>query len=120
MIVRWGVSALSHLLDELSIKSPILITTKRWANIELPIERRFDGVLAHAELTGVSNALEALGDADGLVALGGGSAIDTTKAVSAESGLVVISIPTTYAGAEWTRFFGVRNPATKSKDSGAG
>jgi alcohol dehydrogenase class IV len=30
----------------------------------------------------------------------------------------MVSIPTTYAGAEWTPFFGVRNPETRTKDAG--
>ena len=30
----------------------------------------------------------------------------------------MISIPTTYAGAEWTPFFGVRNEQTRTKDAG--
>ena len=37
-------------------------------------------------------------------------AIDTAKAASAASGLPLVSVPTTYSGAEWTRFFGVRDP----------
>ena len=43
------------------------------------------------------------------LALGGGSAIDLGKAVSAETGLPLVSVPTTYAGAEWTPYFGVRD-----------
>ena len=49
-------------------------------------------------------------DVDGILAVGGGSAIDTAKAASAASGLPLVSVPTTYSGAEWTGFFGVRTP----------
>jgi maleylacetate reductase len=38
--------------------------------------------------------------------------------VSVATGLPMISIPTTYAGAEWTPFFGVRNEQTRTKDAG--
>jgi maleylacetate reductase len=68
----------------------------------------------------VEEAVAAAGGADGLVALGGGSAIDTAKAVSAETGLPVVSIPTTYSGAEWTHGFGVRHEARGLKLGGGG
>jgi alcohol dehydrogenase class IV len=51
------------------------------AHRPLPVATRFHGVLAHAEMAGVRAAGEAVGNADGLIALGGGSAIDTAKAV---------------------------------------
>ena len=45
--------------------------------------------------------------------------MDTTKAVSVQTGLPMVSIPTTYAGAEWMpSFFGVRNEQTRTKDAG--
>ena len=44
-----------------------------------------------------------------VLALGGGSAIDTAKAASAATGLPLVSVPTTYSGAEWTRLYGVRD-----------
>jgi alcohol dehydrogenase class IV len=120
MIVRWGLASLPEVLGELNILRPLLISTHRWEKVELPVARRFFGALPHAEITGVRAAVELAKDADGLVALGGGSAIDTAKAVSKETGLPIVSIPTTYSGAEWTHFFGVRDKAAGTKSAGAG
>ena len=120
MIVRWGLAALPDVLKELGIARPMLISTARWNALHLPVDHAFYGALPHAEITGVRAAIDALGTADGLVALGGGSAIDTAKAVSKETGLPIVSIPTTYSGAEWTHFFGVRDVAAGTKSAGAG
>jgi maleylacetate reductase len=118
MIVRWGLDALQEVLDELSVKQPLLITEELWQEVELPVARRFHGARPHAEITGVREATTLAEGADGLVALGGGSVLDTSKAVSVQTGLPMVSIPTTYAGAEWTPFFGVRNSETRTKDAG--
>jgi alcohol dehydrogenase class IV len=118
MIVRWGLESLEEVLEELSVSAPLLITEELWQETELPVARRFHGARPHAEITGVREATALAQEADGLVALGGGSVMDTTKAVSVQTGLPMISIPTTYAGAEWTPFFGVRNEQTRTKDSG--
>jgi alcohol dehydrogenase class IV len=113
MIVRWGLDALPDVLEELSVSDPLLISTERWRGLELPValtaERRFHGVQPHAEVAGVREARAGANGADGLIALGGGSAIDTAKAVSSETGLPIVSIPTTYSGAEWTQSFGMRD-----------
>jgi maleylacetate reductase len=120
MLVRWGLDALPQVLQELSIERPLLISSERWRSLELPVERRFYGVRPHAERTGVEGALEAAGGADGLIALGGGSALDTAKAVSSQTELAVVSIPTTYSGAEWTQFFGSRDEQARIKRGGLG
>jgi maleylacetate reductase len=121
MIVRWGLDALPDVLSELSVREPLLIASERWSGLELPsVARRFHGVKPHAEVTGVRAAVTACDGADGLIALGGGSAIDTTKAVSSETGLPMVSIPTTYSGAEWTQGFGMRDPAAGIKRRGEG
>src|SRR2546421_380436 len=57
---------------------------------------------------------------DGILAVGGGSAIDLAKAVSAVTKLPLVSVPTTYSGAEWTPFYGVRDPQKHMVGGGGG
>jgi maleylacetate reductase len=52
-------------------------------------------------------------DADGLVAVGGGSAIGLAKAIARETGLPILAVPTTYSGSEATSIFGVTDGARK-------
>ena len=120
MIVRWGLEELPGVLDEAGIERPLLVTSERWRELDLPVAKRFHGVRPHSPLETVEAARAAATHEDGLVALGGGSAIDTAKAVSAETGLPVVSIPTTYSGAEWTPFFGVRDEEHGVKGGGGG
>ena len=120
MIVRWSIDALAPLLAELGCERPLLVTSPRFGQIELPVERRFSGVRRHAPIETVTAATEAAATADALVALGGGSAIDTGKAVSAATGLPLVAVPTTYAGAEWTPYFGMRDEARRAKTGGSG
>src|SRR5436305_1183196 len=69
MIVRWGLEALPDVLEELSVKDALLISTERWRAVELPaVRRRFYGAQPHADLAGVR---EARGAADLGVAAGG-------------------------------------------------
>jgi maleylacetate reductase len=80
----------------------------------------FYGVEPHTPKPSVEAATAAADGADALVPLGGGSAIDTAKAVSAEKQLPVVSIPTTYSGAEWTASFGIRDEERGVKEGGRG
>jgi maleylacetate reductase len=120
VIVRWGLHELAPLLDELGVQRPLLVTSERFAGLELPVSARFTGVRRHAPLDVVAAATEAAVGADGLVGLGGGSAIDTSKAVSAATGLALVAVPTTYAGSEWTTYFGTRDEARRAKTGGGG
>jgi maleylacetate reductase len=116
VIVRWGLAELPGVLGELGIARPLLVASERWASTDLGVEpaarwtevpsERIPDAAAHAGV--------------GVLALGGGSAIDLGKAISAEAGVPVVSVPTTYAGAEWTPYFGIRDPDRKMKGGGAG
>jgi maleylacetate reductase len=120
LIVRWGLENLPALLSELGIERPLLVTSERWRNVDLPVEDRFDGVRQHTPAESVAAAEGRAAGGDGLDALGGGSAIDTAKAVSAKTGLPVVSVPTTYSGAEWTSGFGVLDEQRGVKVGAAG
>ncbi len=117
MIVRWGPAALvAEVLDELDVREPLLVAGPRWDDLDLPIEplARWSEVPSHR----VEEA--AMLARDGVVAVGGGSAIDLGKAISAATKLPLVSVPTTYSGAEWTPYFGVRDPQRRMRGGGAG
>jgi maleylacetate reductase len=120
VIVRFGLDELERLLGELGIERALLVTSERLADLDVPVSSRFTGVRRHAPIETVGAAVETARDADGLVAIGGGSAIDTGKAVSADTGLRLVAVPTTYAGAEWTAYFGMRDEARRLKTGGGG
>ena len=108
------------MLDELGSTHPLLVTSERWRDLELPVAEAFYGVRPHTPADTVDAVEAAVRGADVLVALGGGSAIDTAKAVSARTGLPVVSVPTTYSGAEWSPAFGVRDEERRVKGGGGG
>ena len=103
MIVRWGLSELPGTLADVGIARPFVIASERWQHLDLP---RHVARLTEVPTTDPKVPAEA----DGILAIGGGSAIDTGKYASAQSGLPVVHVPTTYSGAEWTTFFGIRSP----------
>jgi maleylacetate reductase len=116
VIVRWGLREAPAVLAELGIDSPLLVASERWRDRELP----FAPAQRWSEVPSERVADAAAGAGDGVVALGGGSAIDLGKAVSAEARVPLVSIPTTYAGAEWTPYFGIRAPDRTMRGGGSG
>ena len=112
MIVRWSLAELPAVLAEVGIERPFVIASERWKKLDLP----------HVEWWGEvpSHRLQVPDVADGILAAGGGSAIDTGKYASAESGKPVVHVPTTYSGAEWTTFYGIRSPDRVMQGGGAG
>jgi maleylacetate reductase len=118
VIVRWGLGSLPEACAAAGVSSPLLVASPRWDLLRLPLEpaARWQEVPSDR----VSDAVMAARGADGVLAVGGGSAIDLGKAISAAAGLPLVSVPTTYAGAEWTSYFGVRDPDRRMRGGGGG
>jgi maleylacetate reductase len=120
MIVRRGLGELPELLREIGVERPLLVSSPRWDDAALPVE----AAAAWREIPSdrIADAARAAAEAGagGIVAVGGGSAIDTAKAISAEAALPLVSVPTTYSGAEWTPFFGIRDRERRSQGGGSG
>jgi len=107
VIVRWGLAELPALAGD----RPFVVASPRWRGV-------LDGAERWEEVP--SHRIEVPDGVDAIVAIGGGSAIDTAKAASAATGRPLVSVPTTYSGAEWTPFFGVRDPERRMRGGGAG
>ena len=112
MIVRWSLADLGPTLAELQLERPFVIASERWRSLGLPHIAWWSEV--------PSARAEVPADADCIVAVGGGSAIDTGKHASAQSGKPVVHVPTTYSGAEWTTFYGIRTPDRRIQGGGSG
>ena len=112
MIVRWSLGELPAVLDELGVARPLLVASERWNHLDLQHEARWSEI--------PSDRIEVPPEVDSLLAVGGGSAIDTAHSASAQTGLPVVSVPTTYSGAEWTPTFGVRRPDRTMVGGGGG
>jgi maleylacetate reductase len=118
VIVKWGLDLLPQACSEAGVSAVLLVASPRWDSLQLPVQ-----AVAHwseVPTDRIGEAVAAAGGADGVLVVGGGSAIDLGKAISAGTGLPLVSLPTTYAGAEWTSYFGVRDPQRKMRGGGGG
>jgi maleylacetate reductase len=110
VIVRWGLAS----LEELAGDAPLVVASPRWRGLPLEAGARWEEVPSAR----VQEAAALAGDR--VVAVGGGSAIDLGKAISARAGVPLVSVPTTYAGAEWTPYYGIRDPERHAVGGGGG
>ena len=113
MIVRWGLEALPGVCAEAGLGEPLLVASPRW---DLAVDARARWTEVPSDRVDEA-AAEAAG---GVIAVGGGSAIDLGKAISAAARVALVSVPTTYAGAEWTTFYGVRDTERRMRGGGGG
>jgi hypothetical protein len=81
-IVRWGLEELGSVLVDVGIGRPLLVASRRWADFELPVPAH--GVWSQVPTADVEGAAREASGCDGVLALGGGSAIDLAKAISAK------------------------------------
>jgi hypothetical protein len=116
VIVRWGLAELPGLLEEAGIERPFTVASDRWSHLDLPRAGRWREVPTNR----IGEIADAARGFDGLLAIGGGSALDVAKAVSSTTGLRVVSVPTTYSGAEWTLSFPIRDEARRVTGGGSG
>jgi maleylacetate reductase len=115
VIVRWGLGELEGVLEELGAERPFLVASPRW---DPPVS--VVGEWREVPSDRIADAVAATAAADSILAVGGGSAIDLAKAIAAETGLPLVSVPTTYSGAEWTPSFGIRDHDKLMKGGGSG
>jgi len=115
VIVRWGLGELQSVLEELGAARPFLVASPRWNS---PVD--VVGEWHEVPSARIADAVASTAGADSVLAVGGGSAIDLAKAISAETALPLVSVPTTYSGAEWTPGFGIRDHDRRMKGGGSG
>jgi maleylacetate reductase len=113
VIVRWSSAELGPILAELQLERPFVVAGARWHRL---VDFTAAGLWAEVP----SDRIAVPGEAGSLLAIGGGSAIDTAKAASAATGLPLACVPTTYSGAEWPDSFGVRTPERLIAGGGSG
>jgi maleylacetate reductase len=121
--VVFGAGALDRLAEELvrlGARRVLLVASKRVADelAERLGDRHvatFSEVVQHVpvEVAERARQLAREVDADGLVAVGGGSAVGLAKAVALDLELPIVAVPTTYAGSELTTIYGLSQGGRK-------
>lgn len=118
-------NASAHLqaeLERLGCTKVMLIASEFEADLatqvasDITVTLTWDEVRQHVPVENARRAREAAADSgvDALVSVGGGSTTGLAKAVALTTGLPIIAVPTTYAGSEATRMWGMTEDRTKS------
>ncbi len=125
--VLFGVGARARLEEELArlgIGRALVVAGRHdeamvdevTASVAARVVGRFAEVAMHvpAEVARAASDLAVDLRADGLVAVGGGSAVGSAKAIVLETGLPIVALPTTYAGSEMTPIWGLTEGGRKT------
>lgn len=82
----------------------------------VPVALRFERVRQHVPVLLAEQARDAASSArvDGILSIGGGSAVGLAKAVALTMRLPIIAVPTTYAGSEATSTWGMTDGGVKT------
>jgi len=112
--IVFGAGSFERLADELQPRRWLIVHGGSQAEAaERLAERlgadRFGEVRRHVPAELAERARERFGEleADGLVAIGGGSAIGLAKAIALTAHVPIVAVPTTYAGSEMTAVYGL-------------
>ncbi|HEY0255399.1 MAG TPA: maleylacetate reductase [Kofleriaceae bacterium] len=108
--IVFGEGTLAQLRDEVSrlrATQPFVVAGRHHAEMALSLGMpAFTQAAMHTPVEVTARALSQLGDADCVIAIGGGSAIGLSKAIALRTDLPQIAVPTTYAGSEVTAVLG--------------
>lgn len=124
--VVFGAGSITRLpeeLDRLGVRRALVLSTPEQSRLARQIAGRlgsraaavFDRAVMHVpvETAQAARAEAARVNADGCVAVGGGSTTGLAKAIALESGLPILAVPTTYAGSEMTPIWGLTEGGLK-------
>lgn len=125
--VVFGHGRIAELADEirrLELSRVVVLCTTGQAALAEAIATRLDSLAASVYPGAMMHVPEEVAEAavehvralkaDGMVAVGGGSAIGLAKAVALKTALPVIAVPTTYAGSEMTPIWGLTRGGVKT------
>ena len=112
--IVFGAGSFERLADELEPRRWVIVHGRSQATAAERLAsrleaERFGEVRRHVpvELAERARARFAELGADGLVAIGGGSAIGLAKAIALTAHVPIVAVPTTYAGSEMTAVYGL-------------